>query len=809
MTNRRFKMMLCAGAAMSLAGPAAAAWAGEAAAGRDPAPASKEAAVVQEVVVVSDKVRLLERKPSSAVFGLDKPLIETPRSATFVNATTLSRYGAVNINKLVALSPSTYTASFFGVPGSVNIRGTLAENYFLGFKRIENRGTYTTPIGDAAQLEVLRGPPTPIYGPGKVGGLLNFIPKTARDEGAYLSRPTGEISLIGGSYDKKEVTAQGGLPVSLGAASGGIYGYVDAEDSHSYYRGVHPRRYTGELSANFDLPEGWSSAFSGMAYHSDGDIQTPGWNRLTQDLIDHQTYITGRDATLQDINGDGRLEPGEIGPYPNASSLRLFGGTNAVHTLDVGVGTTKLSPRTVYVSPSDMSRTSTYTGYWNLAKQLSGDDSLKLELFTDFLDNVRFVSYGFPASYQSYAVEGRASYKVSNSLIRDLINTKSIVGLSYRYTDAHRRESSASGVTALDRRDLSYGPTASDVLDSPFTTGDGGQQGLQWETNIRSNIRDAGTFAMTDIAVGSRLNLMVGGRYDLYDISSADTGLLPHEAVSAAAGKGKGSYTLSATYKLPLGLMPYYNYNEAAALEVGQASDIPTSLLVNNGFVSTSHLAEAGLKFQELRNTLVGSVAFYRQDRTQMSQSGGVVTIVGTRATGIEFEVRYLATKNLSFTLSGDSQHTEVKGPDHSFFYLPPSAVGVSPQAGYGGAYVTYNFAALRPGDYAYTLIPHAVISIYANYTSDVHDWGQAGLTVGATHVTKTETIVPIDPVVFPAYWTASLSAFVRRGSYTVALNVDNLFDKLYFTPDTDVYSSVGALPSVGREWRLMLTRSF
>jgi hypothetical protein len=39
----------------------------------------------------------------------------------------------------------------------VESRGTLAENYYRGFKRIENRGTYTTPIGDAAPIEARFG----------------------------------------------------------------------------------------------------------------------------------------------------------------------------------------------------------------------------------------------------------------------------------------------------------------------------------------------------------------------------------------------------------------------------------------------------------------------------------------------------------------------------------------------------------------------------------------------------------------------------------------------------------------------------
>jgi iron complex outermembrane receptor protein len=33
-------------------------------------------------------------------------------------------------------------------------------------------------LGDAAEIEILRGPPSAIYGAGKVGGLVNFVPKS-------------------------------------------------------------------------------------------------------------------------------------------------------------------------------------------------------------------------------------------------------------------------------------------------------------------------------------------------------------------------------------------------------------------------------------------------------------------------------------------------------------------------------------------------------------------------------------------------------------------------------------------------------
>ena len=354
------------------------------------------------VIVARDKAGLLEKQPSQTVFGIAKPLIETPRSASLVSDLTLERYGVLTLDGVTKVSPGTHTASFYGVPGALNIRGTLAENYFRGFKRVENRGTYSTPIGGASRIEILRGPPTPVYGAGKVGGLVNFIPKSARDEGRFLAGPEGEITATFGSYNKKLVTGQFGAPVTLGKAEGGVWVYGEAEDSHSYYKGIYPRHQTLEVSSDFDLGDGWSTAFGGMVFHSTGDVQTPGWNRLTQDLIDNRTYITGRDTSLVDADHNGKLTPNEVGFYPYASALYIpyygFPSTDAAHTLDTGVGTTKLDRRTVYISPVDFSKTNTQTFYFDLAKDLGGDRSIKLQLFHDRLENRRFVSYGYPAT---------------------------------------------------------------------------------------------------------------------------------------------------------------------------------------------------------------------------------------------------------------------------------------------------------------------------------------------------------------------------------------------------------------------------
>jgi iron complex outermembrane recepter protein len=784
----------------------------------------------ETVTVTGDAAHLIELTPNSTAFGLPLSLIDTPRAATVISDTTISRYGIQTVDALTAISPSTYTASYYSVEGAVDVRGTLAETYFRGFKRVENRGTYTTPIGDASQIEILRGPPSPIYGAGKVGGLMNFIPKTAETADGYLTDITGQATITYGSYNKRNVTGQIGVPVDLGFAKGGIYAYGEIDDSFSFYRGIHPSHQMLETSADFDMGDGLTVSGDYMYYHSNGDVQSPGWNRLTQDLINNGTYITGRDTSLVDANGDGKLELNELGgnPYyydPNFKALYEYayptGATSfgcgpdfncqdAQHSLDVGVGTTKLSPRTIYLAPGvDFSNTITNTGFLQFSKGMGDLGNAKLELFYDSLSNDRYVSYGFPASYRTQVFEGRLSDAFGWDGFGGELKTNTVFGADYRYTHAIGKETYNSGVIALDRRDISFGPTANDLFASPWDTVPAGSLKLGWENDVRTNTGNGGLFVTSDLD-WNNLRLIVGGRYDDYNIRSVDLGVLPYEAPAGRGTKDVFTYSTSLNYTTPWGLVPYVTYAKNAAVEVGQADQVSTSLFASNGFVSSSYLTEGGVKFTFLDDHLVGSLSYYRQERTRLNEGGGVINIVGTRSKGEELEIRYVATDNWSFTVAGDMQHTIVKGPDDSFTYIPARTVGVSPVAGFGGSYVTFDFAGFPgpAGNYEYTLIPHAVVSPYVTFTSDPFDWGVVGGTFGGSYVSKTAQIVP-DPIVFPNYFTLNMSLFAQYGTWEVNFNINNLTDKLYFTSNNDSYESLAATPSIGRTFRLTLKKSF
>ena len=208
----------------------------------------------------------------------------------------------------------------------------------------------------------------------------------------------------------------------------------------------------------------------------------------------------------------------------------------------------------------------------------------------------------------------------------------------------------------------------------------------------------------------------------------------------------------------------------------------------------------------------MGSLDYYRQSRPELS--GTPPSVINTVGKGEELEIRWVATSNISVTFAGNLQHTEVIGPDESFQYIPAYTVcGANfacEVASYGGAYVVYNFNSLpgRSGNYAYGPIPHSVDSLYVNYISDDYAWGRVGMTIGSTYTSKTSGTVQ-NAVVYPSYFLENLSLFYQFRKTEIDFNVDNLTNQLYFTPDADTYVNMGALPGVGREWRVTLKQRF
>ena len=182
-------------------------------------------------------------------------MLETPRSASTISAAQLERFDIQDIDELIVLAPGSFTQSFFGVAGGIDIRGTPGETYFRGMRRLDNPGNYPTPIGASDRIDIIRGPASPIYGPSKIGGYLNFNPKSARIEetGALLAETAGAMSVSNGSWDKAVVSFEAGGPARAGDTELGYYLYLLTEDSGSYYDNAGQNQDLLQLSADLDV----------------------------------------------------------------------------------------------------------------------------------------------------------------------------------------------------------------------------------------------------------------------------------------------------------------------------------------------------------------------------------------------------------------------------------------------------------------------------------------------------------------------------------------------------------------------------
>ena len=159
---------------------------------------------IEEIVVTVDLGSLPDDGVRS-MFGFNKSLLETPRSASSVSEEMMDRFIVRDIDEMIALAPGSFTQSFFGVAGTLDIRGTPGETYFRGVRRLDNPGNYPTPLGASSRVDIVRGPASPIHGPSKIGGYINFNPKSARIEesGEFITEATGAIGVDIGSWDRR------------------------------------------------------------------------------------------------------------------------------------------------------------------------------------------------------------------------------------------------------------------------------------------------------------------------------------------------------------------------------------------------------------------------------------------------------------------------------------------------------------------------------------------------------------------------------------------------------------------------------
>jgi len=787
-----------------------------------------------EEIIVEGSLRSLPTQDVGSVFGFDKNLLETPRSASTVSSEQIERFGIDDIDELVALAPGTFTQSFFGTSG-LDVRGTAGETYFRGVRRLDNPGNYPTPIGASDRIDIVRGPASPIYGPSKIGGYLNFVPKSARaDSGQYLDVPEGKLSYTLGSWDKSVMTAEVGGPGELGDREFGYYLYGMLEDSGSYYRNSGTDQTLLQASFDMDVNDNLRIQFGGM-YHDYSGTQIAGWNRLTQELIDTGTYVTGTAQPL-DTDGDGFISHAEYGAATDLDDTDgdgAFGlnpfvfqpGDVTVADLDSlaaleNVGTAILDGSQVMVAPDDKLTSTVKTFYFDVIYETDGGWKFKNQLFYESYDNLGENAYGFSQFHDTYVIEDK--FVISKIVESGSLTSSFQFSPSYRFTDFrhaddytneyfHRRDLTGPS-TALDRRLMST------RIDDDYT-----------EYYI-GDYSDLGVGFMADFTWENGLSVLLGARYDTIDMEShipidkimlfnfssgfvlpSDDGLfLLNDFVDTAnytvdditapldASDTEDGVSWTASVSWAIGdFIPYVTSSEQSTTVAGQGAEITAGAIFFGGAFDTSELFEYGVKGSFLDDTLYMALSVYEQERTDFNAQQ-IVTNQVTNTKGLEFETRWVATDNLVLTLGYSNMEvvnlTTLDAGLNFTFYGADDVPQIDPSLMYGGQVIGQPFASTE-NDARRAGVPENIITMTGTYAFD------NGFAINGSIVDVDETFSGYTKAVrLPSYTLVNLGVLYETENWAFSVMGKNLTDERYFRANfPNLFGGTIVLPELPR----------
>ena len=792
-----------------------------------------EEEVMEEVVVTGD-LNSLPGEDVKSIFGFNKSILETPRSVSTVSEELMDRMNMQDIDELVTVSPGSFTQSFFGVAGGLDVRGTPGETYFRGIRRLDNPGNYPTPIGASDRVDIVRGPASPIYGPSKIGGYLNFNPKSARIEetGAYIEENTGALSYTTGSWDKSVLTAEVGGPAEFAGKPMGFYLYGELENSDSFYENA-PGVEQSLIQASFDmdLNDKVQLQFGGM-YHDYSGAQNAGWNRITQDLIDNGTYITGSPSPL-DTDGDGKISHQEydvngvgftdLNPFAfwsgdnglPANSTLTFDDISGFFNSDLlalnDVGTAILDPKTTLIGAEDRLENQVATLYFDVIIDTDAGWEIKNQLFYESYENVNENAYGFSQFHETYVIEEKLV--LSKTYTFDSLVASVQLSPSIRFTDFEHGDDYTNEY--FGRRDLTGPSTALDArllatsIDDDYT-----------EYYI-GEYTDIGLAFLTDLSWENGLSLLIGARHDRLDMESrqpADKLLLASSNnfctdgscidLAAEDDVSGNSWTVSLSYEIAnTGIIPYVTVSEQATVIAGQGAELTVSNVASGGAFDSSELTEFGVKGELLEDgRLYFSLSHYEQERTDFSAQS-IVTNQAVKTEGTEFELRWAVNDALfvgaTYTNVEALNLASIDDGSRFSFYGAEDLPAIDPALLFGGQIGGPVNVAASGGRRAG--MPENIYSVYGTYLFD------NGVSVSAS-VTDVDSVASgfSNSITLPAYTLVNMTLGYETESWKFSLTGKNLTDERYFRSNfPNLFGSTIVLPELPRHFIAKAQYSF
>ncbi|WP_394440681.1 TonB-dependent siderophore receptor [Sphingobium naphthae] len=540
----------------------------------------------------------------------ETPIIETPQPITVISAERYLSQGAISISDTVKYAAGVL-ANPYGRDTRVdgfNVRGLDALQFRDGMRDIFSYyASITSDPYNFSRVEILRGPASVLFGQGSIGGLVNLVSKTPD----FTTR--GEVNLVYGSYDRKEVL--GDVNVAL-ADNLAVRLVGRARDADTFIDHVPDDRVMLAPSIRWQPTPDTDVTLTGL-YQEDDTGSTSQFlpivgtfkpNTVAGEQLDRYTFV------------------GKAG-WDRYAGRSLQGGGSITHNFSDAV---RLSLKARYID-SDLEYNTHYAdSYTNPQDPFSvyGTDGRTIGLTADASD----------ARMNVFSTDNNLLFTFNTGAN---IEHKLLVGIDYSWNKVAKRYD--GGREIVDLYDIDYDALATYDPTGAFTTESQKQLGIYVQDQVRFY---------------DRVSIVLGARRDRVTGSS---GQKDHATTFRAGIIGE----------IGAGLSPFFSYTESF-LPVAGRIDNGDGSFGDPYTPQTGTQYEAGVKWQLGAHTLITATAFKIKERNRILYlaAGGTTQSGELNTKGFEIEANHTLPGNVE--LLANYGYTKLKSETNTNLdYMP------------------------------------------------------------------------------------------------------------------------------------------
>lgn len=574
------------------------AWAGEGAEGA--ATAEGDAGGAEDAIVVTGYTGT----------KTDTALTELPQPIKVITAEQYEAQGAISISDTVKYAAGVL-ANPYGRDTRVdgfNVRGLDALQFRDGMRDIFSYyASITSDPYNFSRVEIVRGPASVLFGQGSIGGLVNLVSKTPDFD------TRGEVSLVYGSYDRKEVLGD----INLALADNVAVRLVGrARDADTYVDHVPDDRVMFAPSIRWQPTPDTDVVLTGL-YQEDDTGST------SQFLPIVGTFRPNMVADEQLGRYSFVGKPG----WDRYAGRSLQGGGSITHRFSDAV---KISLKARYID-SDLEYNTHYAdSYSNPQDPFSvyGTDGRTIGLYADASD----------ARMNVFSTDNNLQFNFNTGAH---IEHKLLVGVDYSWNKVQKR--GVFGFEIVDLYDIDYDALQTYDPSGPFTTESQKQLGVYLQDQIRF-------FDRVSVVLGARRDRVTGSSGQKDNATTFRAGVI---------GDVGGGFS------------PFFSYTESF-LPVAGSIDNGDGTFGDPYKPQTGTQYEIGVKWQPAPDTLVTVTGFKIKERNRVLYlaAGGTTQSGELNTKGFEIEASHRLPGN--FELLANYGYSKLRSETNtSLDYMP------------------------------------------------------------------------------------------------------------------------------------------